>query len=465
MATRAATPTVSDAPFVPPAPVPSAKDPPPWITLARAQRNAIEAWPRAVFERGAWQPPLPFMPIFLMDPAAIRAALVDQADAFPHGHLWRRVMHPAWGAGMLTAEGAEWRWQRRAAAPAFRAAQMDALAPRMRTAAEAALTRWRGRGDAPIEVVAETGRIAFDVILDTLLSGGEDFARAETERRVSAFLAQVEVRRPSYLFLPDRWHRGKRNPAAPEAAALRADVDRMIARRRTAPPRGDLVDLLLGAVDPETGRPMDDALLRDNLLGFLLAGHETSSVALAWALYLVSAHAQTGERLRAEVAEVTGGEPVGAEHLDRLVFTRQVIQETLRLYPPAYQLTRVAKRHTELEGIRVRAGTRILLPIYALHRHRRLWREPDRFDPDRFAPGTESPDRHLYMPFGAGPRICLGAAFAMTELVVALATLVRAARFTLVEGHALWPVASTSLRPRGGLPMRVRFTRSCNPDA
>jgi cytochrome P450 len=440
-------------PFYPPHPEPLARVLP-WHALFRAMRNPIAAWPRALFEGTSWRPPFPGAPIFLTDPEAVRAAMVEHAEDFPHGHLWRRVMHPAWGDGLVAVEGAEWRWQRRAAAPAFRAAQMAALAPRMRAAAEAALTRWRTAAQ-PLDIAAETGRIAFDVILDTVLSGGEDFDRTQTEARVRAFLGQLEYRRLSYLFLPDRAHAGKLNPPAREAAALRADVDRMIERRRTAPPRGDLVDLLLGATDPETGRPMDGALLRDNLLGFILAGHETSAVTLGWALWLAASHAPTSDRLRAEVEAVTQGAPVGPAHLDRLVFTRQVIQETLRLYPPGYQLTRVCVRDTVIDGRRIRAGTRILIPVYALHRHRAHWRDPDAFDPDRFAPGAPPPDRHLYLPFGAGPRVCLGAAFAMTELVVVLATLLRAARFTPLSMP--WPVASASIRPGGGLPMQVEF--------
>ncbi|MDG2532981.1 cytochrome P450 [Sphingomonas sp. HITSZ_GF] len=440
-------------PFRPPHPEPLDRVTP-WHALTKAVRNPIEAWPRALFEGTSWRPPFPGAPVFLTDPTAVRAVMVDHAEDFPHGHLWRRVMHPAWGDGLVAVDGADWRRQRRAAAPAFRAAEMAALAPRMRTAAEAALTRWRS-ADQPIDIAAETGRIAFDVILDTVLSGGEDFARADTETRVHAFLNQLELRRLSYLFLPDRAHRGKLNRPAPEGAALRADVDRMIAHRRRTMPRGDLVDLLLGAIDPDTGRPMEDPLLRDNLLGFIMAGHETSAVTLGWALWLAAAHAPSAARMRAETEAVTGGAPIGPEHVERLVFTRQLIQETLRLYPPGYQLTRVCTRDAVIDSRRIRAGTRILIPVYALHRHRQYWRAPDAFDPDRFAPGMPTPDRHLYLPFGAGPRICLGAAFAMTELVVVLATLVRAARFTPLSVPR--PVASTSIRPQHGLPMRVDF--------
>lgn len=214
----------------------------------------------------------------------------------------------------------------------------------------------------------------------------------------------------------------------------------------------------MNAEDPETGRVMDDATLRDNLLGFIVAGHETSAVTLAWALYLVSQHAPTAARLRREIEEVTAGAPIDRDHVERLVFTRQVIQETMRLYPAAHTLTRVSMRETQVAEVKIRAGSRVLIPVYALHRHRLWWRDPDLFDPDRFGPHEPQPDRHVYLPFGAGPRICLGAAFAMTELVVTLATLVRAADFALVSGHCVWPAAELALRPENGLPMLVRVS-------
>ena len=303
----------------------------------------------------------------------------------------------------------------------------------------------------------ETARITFDVILDAVLSGGEDFDRATLRGRIAAFVAQMARLRLSYFMAPDAWHANRPSRGSADAALLREEVARMVRRRRSAPPRGDLVDLLLQARDPESGRAMDDALVRDNLLGFIVAGHETSAVALAWALYLVSAHAPTAARVRAEAEAVGSGAAIGPGGVERLVFTRQVVQEALRLYPPGYALTRVCARTTELAGLTVRRGTRVMLPIYALHRHRRWWRDPDVFDPDRFGPDQPAPDRHIYMPFGAGGRVCLGAAFAMTELVVVLATLVREAAFTLEPGHRVWPAAGLTLRPEGGLPMTLRW--------
>ena len=296
----------------------------------------IEHWPKAVFKDKIYRPWLPGLPIFLMDPAAIREVLVEQSDAFPHGALFRRVMRPVWGHGLLTANGAEWRWQRRASAPAFRPSQMAALAPRMRQVAEVALLRWRAAPAATIwNVAAETGQIALEIILDAVLSGGEDLDRGAIREEIAAFTAQLGRMRLSYLVAPDAFHEARATPLSDHARRLRATVDRMISRRRRSSPRGDLVDLLMNAEDPETGRVMDDATLRDNLLGLIVAGHETSAVTLAWALYLVSQDASTAGRLRGEIEEVTAGAPIDPQHVERLVFTRQVIQETMRLYPPA----------------------------------------------------------------------------------------------------------------------------------
>jgi cytochrome P450 len=440
--------------FIPPAPFPGERDISILQQMIKGLTQPIEGWPRAVFEDLSWRPQFPGTPLFLMNPDAIRGVLADQAGCFSQGAMFRRMMRPVWGEGMFTSEGQAWRWQRHASAPAFRPAHMHALAPFMSRAAESALGRWGA--ESSINTYAEAALITFDVILDAVLSGGEDFDRMAARTRMAAFVAHVLKAKISYFLAPDAYHEGKVNSPGPQSAALRADIEGMIRRRRTAPPRGDLVDLLLAARDPETGQAMDDSLLRDNLLGFIMAGHETSAQALTWALYLASTHATTADRVRAEVAAVAGEGPIGADHVERLVFTRQVISEALRLYPSALQLYRVCVRPTEVAGVAMKVGQRIVIPVYALHRHRRYWRDPNVFDPDRFAPEAPPPDRHVYMPFGAGPRICLGAAFAMTELVVVLATLMRGANFVVAPGHRVWPDRGLTMRPKDGLPMIVK---------
>jgi len=453
-------PAQAEAPFIPAAVIPPQTDPPSWWLAARMPFNQIEGWPRAVYEGDAYRPPFPGMPLFLAQPQAIRTVLLDAAQDFPQGEMLKRMMRPAWGRGLFTAEDRDWRWQRRATAPAFRPAAMAELAPLVSGVADRTVEGWTGSGRTNlIDIPSEMARLTFEVILDTMLSGVEDFDRAAMQSRIKSFIADIGRMRVSYFLAPDAYHASRPDARSAHRQPLLNDIRRMVSRRRGSASRPDLVDLLLQARDPETGQGMDDDLLANNLLGFIVAGHETTALALTWALYLVALHPPTAARIRDEVTKVAGTNAIDATHVDRLVFARQVLSETLRLYPPAFQLTRVSRKRTELAGFPVQAGSRVIIPVYALHRHRGHWANPDAFDPDRFAPSAPQPDRFTYLPFGAGPRICLGAAFAMMEAVTVLASLVRAIDFTVVSPHRVRPVARLALRPAGGLPMSVRRIR------
>jgi cytochrome P450 len=417
----------TEVPFVPPSfPLPRRR--PGLIALLRSVRNPVVGWPAEVFEGGCYRAPVPGAPLIVGDPALAAQILGERSEEFDHGPLLRRLMAPIWGRGIFTAEGAEWRWQRRAGAPAFRPARMAALAPVMRTAAEATLRRWR-EGQA-IDLQAETRRLTLEILFEAALSGGEDFPdREEASHQVDAFIGGVgRIMATDVMAMPERWRPSIERRGGRPAAYMRERVGAMVARRRREErPRGDLVDLLMAADDPETGRTMDDELMRDNLMGFIAAGHETTAYALAWAVWTVASHPPTRARLLAEVDEVTGGGPVGEEHVARLRFTLQVVREVMRLFP-SVGVARAAARDTQAAGYRMRRGAPLLIATYALHRLPSRWERPEQFAPDRFADGLPPAGEGLtYLPFGAGPRVCMGAAFATTELVVALATLVRGA--------------------------------------
>jgi cytochrome P450 len=422
--------------------------------------NPIEAWPQAVYEEPIFAPKPPWGPrlVLVTDPGAIRQILLDDVEAFPKGELFTRFLRPALGDAILTAEGEHWRWQRRAAAPAFRPDRIAAFVPMMRRAAEASVVRLRAVAEgARIDVAGEMTRITFDVILETMLSGGEGFDAEAVGRDIALYLETMG--RPSIadlLGLPRALRRLLRTRGVQAAGSLRASVETVIARRALEEPRNDLLDLLRGAVDPETGRAMSPADLRDNLLTFIAAGHETTALALTWTLYLLGRDHETAARVRAEIASVAGDAPIDALHADKLVFTRQAVLESMRLYPPVAAVPRQAARTVEVLGLPFAPGTFFLVPIYALHRHRRLWDAPDAFAPDRFAPehGLEK-KRFQYMPFGAGPRICIGMGFALTEAVVILATLMRALSFAPDPSHPIRPKSRITLRPEGGMPMFV----------
>ena len=199
---------------------------------------------------------------------------------------------------------------------------------------------------------------------------------------------------------------------------------------------------------------MSDEEVVNNLLTFIIAGHETTAVALSWTLWLLAKDQESQQRVFEEIAAVAADAPLSASHVEQLSFCRQVIQEAMRLYPPAPGIGREAKTAFELGGRPVEAGTRIHIPVFALHRNVRLWDRPNAFDPDRFtAEAVKARSRYAHLPFGGGPRICIGAGFAMLEAAAILATLVRAFRFTPVAGHKPKPVARVTLRPAGGMPL------------
>ena len=238
---------------------------------------------------------------------------------------------------------------------------------------------------------------------------------------------------------------------------LRAVVGQTVRSRRDNPgDRDDLLVRLLRAKEPETGRPMSDEQMVDNLLTFLLAGHETTAKALTWALYLVARAPAWERRLLDEIVRVAGEDPIKPEHIDQLTEVTKVIKEAMRLYPPISSIVRIPIKDVELGGKQLKAGSFIIIPIFAIQRHRQLWDDPDRFDPDRFSPEREGQySRYQYMPFGAGPRVCIGGSFAMIEAVAMLATFVRAAHFEVTVGHVPTPVSRVTLMPSGGMPLKV----------
>jgi cytochrome P450 len=250
--------------------------------------------------------------------------------------------------------------------------------------------------------------------------------------------------------------------AWPALRFFRKEMDTLIARRRVVIGRDpdsapqDLLTLLLTARDPEGGALFGEAEVFDNVMTFIFAGHETTANALAWTFYLLSEFPSWDERVAAEAKDVLVGGTAGAESVSKLVQARMVVEEAMRLYPPAPLMARDAIGADTVGGIFVKAGTFVLLPIWVIHRHRELWSDPEAFDPERFAPGRrEQIHRFAYLPFGGGPRICIGMGFAMQEAVIILSMVAREFRLQLVPGHPVEPMARITLRPHYGLKMTL----------
>ena len=395
---------------------------------------------------------------WVTSPELVRAVLLEQKDVF-RKRTQIRLLSPLLGKGLLTSEGADWKWQRQAAAPMFRHEDLLSFVPAFVRATQALLERWRASGeDGERAIDADMTRVTFDVISATLLPSADGSAGLAIERSTRQFQSAgawaqlfAMARMPRWVPYPGRAR------SARLVAGMRGAVASLLAERRTAArPPDDLLARLMAAADPESGQRMNDAQLVDNLLTFYLAGHETTARALTWTLYLLSRSPEWAGRLDAEIARVTGGGDVQPEHVEQLEMVQQVIKESMRLYPPVPMLSRQAVADTRIGPHEIRAGTSAIVPIYAAHRHRARWEDPDRFDPGRFARAREAAmPRYQYLPFGAGPRICIGMAFAMIEATVILATLLQRAHFAPTD-HEPQPVARVTLVPRGGMPLYVR---------
>ncbi|KGJ05846.1 Cytochrome P450 [Paracoccus halophilus] len=392
----------------------------------------------------------------VMDPGALRRILKDQVEDYPKSLVTRLILEPAIGQSLFVAEGAHWRWQRLAAAPAFAQRNVEALAPVMTAAAEAS-SRRLAAATGPVDIFEETVAATFEVISDVTFSGDEGFDRDAVHHAIDDYIAgAARVSVLDIMGLPGWIPRPGRLFAGGDLRRMKRFADEAILARARAGPRPvpDLLDLLRAGEDPETHRRMNGAELRDNLLTFIVAGHETTALTLAWALYLLAFDPQVQDRAATEARAALGDDAAGVADLPRLTYIRQIVEETLRLYPPAAFLSRTARSPDTLCGREVRPRDTIVLPIYALHRHHLLWEDPDRFDPDRFAPEAPPRDRFAFLPFGAGPRICIGASFALQEAVIILATLLARFRFALTD-RAPQPRMILTLRPHGGVWLGV----------
>ncbi|MBC7132568.1 MAG: cytochrome P450 [Roseovarius sp.] len=389
----------------------------------------------------------------VMDPGAIRRVLLEALDSYPKSSVTRNLLRPAIGESLFIAEGAHWRWQRRAAAPVFSHRNVMNLAPVMTGAAERSAARVAEAGPRAIDMAAEMVRTTFDVIADVTFSGDGMFDVEGVHRGIDAYIAEAgRVSLFDILGIPDWVPRPGRLMAGGAVAEMKRVADAAVEARRARGAGGapDLLDLLLEGEDPETKRRMSTPELRDNLLTFIVAGHETTALALGWSLYLCAFDQGVQARARAEAQAVLGPRAATGADVARLPYIRQIIDEALRLYPPAGIVSRTARAPDTLCGREIRPGDTVILPIYALHRHHMLWPEPDRFDPDRFADRKAIP-RYAYLPFGDGPRICIGASFALQEAVIILATLLARFRFSPVPGRDPDPVMILTLRPQGGV--------------
>jgi cytochrome P450 len=441
-------------------PIPAAPRPPEHFPglgkLVRTVRDSsIATYPQWAYEQDFIDRSFLWAHVYIVnEPEAVKRVLVDNAVNYTKTRLARRMLEPGLGQGLLTSEGETWRRHRRVMAPSFDPRSVASYGSLMVRHAEAMLSGWDGLpAAAELSLDRALMRLTLDIIADAMFSA--DAADIAVLVATGADRYQDEVRPTLLDLIPvPRWvPRRPIHRAGTIFGAFDRKIEAMIAdRRANGTNRRDLLARLLAARDEESGTGLSAKEVRDEVITIFMAGHETTSLALTWTFYLLSQHPDIEAKLLAELSEVLHGRVAEAEDVPKLRYTRMVIDEALRLYPPAHTLAREAVGADELTGHHIPAGATVYIVPWLLHRHRRWWDQPERFDPERFRPerSSERP-RFVYLPFGAGPRICVGATFAVTEAVLLLATIARRYRLHLKPGHQVEPRGLITLRPRNGV--------------
>lgn len=444
----------------PPVPAPP-RHPLPLRPFLRAIRsNALTMWPEDAYQKEMTSRRfLGRTNILLNAPGAIHHVLVGNPGNYRRSPASIRILRPIVGNGLLLSEGADWKLQRRIIAPALAPRVMPMLASHVVTVANAAIARLHNRPGEPIDLLAEMQSLALDIAGRSMFSLEMDQHGPAIRRLLTEFARHHARPHLLDMLLP---------PAIPTPADFGRYrfrrrwmqlIETILAARLNQPPPEaprDLLDLLRVARDPETGAGFSPAQLRDQVATLMLAGHETTAATLFWAVIMLT-QADAEQELIAEEARTILLEPATAStHIEAFIRTRAVINETLRLFPPAFTIVREAIGADIIRDVRLPPRTIVMIAPWVLHRHHTLWQEPDAFLPSRFLPEQPAPARFAFMPFGAGPRICVGAQFAMTEAVLVLAALIGHFRVTRIGDRPVLPVGIITTQPDH--PAQVRMT-------
>ncbi|MBS0268136.1 MAG: cytochrome P450 [Proteobacteria bacterium] len=428
--------------------------------LRTLNTNPLAAWPEHHYEEPVVSGRTPLGRFAMVsDPDAIRKVLVEDERNYRKDDLQSLLLKPALGNGLLTSSGSAWRCQRRSFAPAFSLRAVGSYASPMWMEAEALSLRLTRFDDMIVDVAEHLAHSMLDTLARTLFSSGigrkpEEFRRAATRY----FETQGRIDPLDLLGAPTWIPRIGRLLSKPALGFFPKVVAAILAERRSHPRRvgsEDFLDHLLAARDDETGEPLSEDDIAANIITFIGAGFETPANALSWALYLLSLDDGWRSKVEREVDDLLkqGSDNVRFEDF---VATRALLEESMRLYPPVAILSRLALNDHTLAGREIAKGTTVIISPWVLHRHRRHWDHPDHFDPARFMPERRGLiPRYTYLPFGAGPRVCIGAAYAMQQMTATLAFLAHKFRFDLAPGHTVRPVHRITLRPEGGMRMRV----------
>ncbi|WP_157016257.1 cytochrome P450 [Mesorhizobium xinjiangense] len=452
-------------PFVPPAPKPRTSPPSTLQMIRIVYRNPLELWGEPSYNE-KWISittgiggPL----VIANDPGLIRHILVDNAKNYKMARVRQKILRPILRDGLLTAEGDIWRRSRKAMAPVFTPRHIHGFAQAMLKTAETFAKRYEDPSEPP-DIARDMTMLTYDILAETLFSGeiaGEPGSFAKQVDHLFETMGRVDpldlIGAPDWLPRITRL-RGRKTMAffrqiVADTMTMRKD---WLARDPDGTPN-DFLTLLLKAEGPDG---LGEEEIKDNIITFIGAGHETTARALGWTLYCLSQAPWERRKIETEIDAVLAREPDPVKWLDAMPMTRAAFEEAMRLYPPAASISREAVEADSYEDLDIGKGTQIQIMPWTVHRHRKLWDNPEAFVPARFHPeNRDRIDRFQYLPFGAGPRVCIGASFAMQEAVIALGVLMSRFRFDTLPETKPWPVQKLTTQPEGGLPMRVSRRR------
>jgi cytochrome P450 len=441
---------VTRQPLVPPSPPRAPETMSFFGRLAMMRENVLGTWGQQAYEEDILQGRFFGHSSFILNtPDAIKHVLVDNYENYTRTPAGFRVLRPVLGEGLLIAEGRAWKHQRRTLAPAFTPRAVATLVPHMIAATDETIAKLQTACGAPVDLREAMQRMTLEIAGRTMFS--LEMSRHGPALRDFVMEYGARLARPHFLdiMLPAGWPSPQDFARARFRKRWTRFVAMLMAERRAAgkpegAPPSDLFDLMGAARDPETGDAFTDEQLGDQVATMILAGHETTATALFWALYLLALDTASQDQLAVEARDATVN---GALDVERLKFTRAVVDETMRLYPPAFLIARAAAGPDTIAGRPVKKKDVILIAPWLLHRHEKLWRDPNAFIPSRFMPGTPPPDRFAYLPFGVGARVCIGAHFALVEATLALAKLIGAFQVELLDKQPMIPVGVVTTQP------------------
>lgn len=443
-------------PFIPVQPLRSAEWVPVWRGFfGERLRNTVYGLPQSAFDIPIrTRNVLGFTVHILMEPAAVERVLLGNKANYLRPRIAQRLLSPLVGNGLLSAEGEDWRTQRRIVAPTFAPAAVANMAETMVRCTADNVAKWP-KGNARVDIAAEATDATMAIIANSLFAGDPRLVDPQAARYIGQMLAAAGQARFMTLLGLQNWDPSPVMRRARKSRDwLRQTLTEVVRDRGPDGGGDDFFGGLIRALGEHYPPEQAATLAADNAITFYVAGHETTANALAWTMYCLAAQPELQEQARAEA--VAAMAYPAAERFEHLTLLKQVFEETMRLYPPAPRFDREAEAPDELAGTPIAKGDLVSIWPWIIHRHRALWDHPDRFDHRRFAPEHRAGlHRFQYLPFGGGPRVCVGARFATMEALLIMAQWLSTRRFALPAGFTPDPVGSVTLRPRGGMPLLV----------